>query len=195
MRIFAPWADVTSVTLRNKGHWLVLSLRSRGGLRLWRTGTMEAPSGKRLRNTSLKLPHLVVGRPLADIADRLAGAGVPVDRPAFRLRTTQLERLVIGEALVLLLSTQKGHHTYQTVYFWSALALVAISFAGRRAPGWGLASVVDVNLLVAAYVLLVLLVPGPSAPTRGVTLFTLSLPAGGLLRAVEWPFTRVPRAT
>jgi hypothetical protein len=40
-------------------------------------GTIQGPSGKRLRNTSLKLPCLVVGRPLADIADRLAGAGVP----------------------------------------------------------------------------------------------------------------------
>ncbi|MGO9027801.1 MAG: hypothetical protein ACLQOZ_04120 [Acidimicrobiales bacterium] len=190
VRIFVPWADLTSATFRHKGQQLDLILREGGGMRMPRPGRKVRLSKTRLRVSKLKLPHLLIGRPLSELADVIEGWGVPVDRPPFRLRTTQLERLVFGEVLVLLfLSSEPGHLTYQTVYFWSGLVLLAACFIDRRSAGWSMVAVVTINVLVIGFVLLV---HGPPDPTRAAALFTLSLSLGGVLGGSDWPFTPAP---
>ena len=91
--------------------------------------------------------------------------------------------------MLLFLSSQKGHHLYQTVYFWAGLAIIGLSFLGRRRYDWAMAAIVTVNVLVIGFVIVV---PGPTILTRATAAFTLSLSLGGLLAMVDWPFTRVP---
>jgi hypothetical protein len=187
VRIMVPWADLASATLRHKGQQLVLVLRDGGGQRLPRPGRTLPPSKTRLRNATLKLPHLLIGWPLDELATAVEGRGVPVERPPFHLRTTQLERVAFGELLVLLLlSAQKGHHTYQTVYFWSAFAILALSFLDRLSVRGAMAVVIAANVLVMVFVLLV---SGPPYPTRAAALFTLTLSIASVLAAVNWPPT------
>jgi hypothetical protein len=192
VRIVVPWADLASATLRHKGQQLVLVLRDGGGRRLPRPGRTLPPAKTRLRNATLKLPHLLIGWPLDELATVVEGRGVPVERPPFHLRTTQLERVVFGELLVLLLlSAQKGHHTYQTVYFWSAFAILALSFLDRLSVRGAMAVVISVNVVLIGFVASV---PGPPYPTRAAALFTLTLSIASVLAAVNWtgPSERSP---
>ena len=190
LRMFAPWTDISGGKVKHKGQELVLKVRKGGGFRLPAAGKEVSLSGSRPHTSTLMFPQVLVDRPVEELADLVAERGVLVERPEYRQRTTLLERTAIGQGLVLLfLSSQKGHHLYQTVYFWAGLAIIGLSFLGRRRYDWAMAAIVTVNVLVIGFVIVV---PGPTILTRATAAFTLSLSLGGLLAMVDWPFTRVP---
>jgi len=190
LRIFVPWADLDSAALRHKGQELVLKIREGGGVRLPRPGREVSLTGSRPRQSTLRFPRILLDADLAELAEAVETQGVAADRPAFRRRTTQLERASIGEALGLLfLSSQKVGLHYQTAYFWAGLAILGLGFLDRRWPGWGMAAVVSVNILVLGFLVLV---AGPSVLTRATVFFTVSLSLGAVLAVVPWPFTPAP---
>ena len=190
LRIFVPWTDLASASLKHKGEELVLRIREGGGVRLPRPGREASLSGSRPRSSTLRFPQVLVDVDLPELSGAVAAQGVPVDRPEYRRRTSVLERACFGDGLVLLfLSSQKVGIHYQTVYFWAGLAVIGLCFLGRRSSGWAMAAVVSVNVLVLGFVILV---AGPTLLTRATAFFTVSLSLGALLAVVPWPFTPAP---
>ena len=178
LRIFVPWADLETASVRHKSQQLRLTVREGGGIMLPGRKPSRSPVHERLKHRTLQVPQLLVDTPLSVIADTIGRRG-PIERPSFRLRVSFLERTAIGEGIVLLAwSGQKGHLDYQGVYFWAALVIAGISFVDRRSPEWALGVIIAVNVAVMTFVVVA---PGPPTITRVTALFSLTFSLAGII--------------
>ena len=189
LRIFVPWADLETASVRHKSQQLRLTVRDGGGIMLPGRKPSRSPVHERLKHRTLHIPQLLVDTPLSVIADAIGRRG-PIERPSFRLRISFLERSAMGEetrpAGVVrpegpprlpdrLLLGRRGDRRHL--------------FVDRRSTGWAMGVITAVNVAVMAFVIMV---DGPPTITRVTALFTLTFSLGGLIVVAGLPTGESP---